>query len=150
MKFDIASLGIGAAAGAAIVTVAIAIFAMQPEKVVLDSELAKSAVAANNGTHFYLSGLVTEMSGDMMILDQTFGRPDFNDNPRVSVRLDWAAFVACVGTGTPGEGCKDSVSSRIGKEPVYLCALTRMYDGEFYAGKIWADSGCGPFLFREE
>jgi hypothetical protein len=90
------------------------------------------------------------MSEDMMILDQTFGRPDFNDNPRVIVRLDWAAFVSCVGTGTPGEGCRDSVSSRIGKEPVVLCMHTRIYDGEFYAGKIWADSGCGPFPVREE
>jgi hypothetical protein len=68
MKLDIASLGIGAATGAVIVTAAVAIFAMQPGKVVLDGELAKSAVAANNGTHFYLSGLITEMSEDMIFL----------------------------------------------------------------------------------
>lgn len=150
MKLDIASLAIGVGFGVTVVTAVVVVFVLQPGRVVLDKEPAMiAAVAANNGTHFFMSGLVMEISDDMMILDQTFGRPEFNDNPRVTVRLDWKAFVSCVGTGTPGEGCKDSISSRLGKEPVYLCAHTRMYNGEFYAGKIWVDRGCGPLPIQK-
>ena len=144
MNVDITSLAIGAAIGVAVVTIVIVVLVL-PEKVGLDNQRTMAAVLANNQTHFFMSGLVIQMSDGIMVLDQTFGRPDFNDNPSVEVRLDWAAFVSCVGTGTPNEECEDSVANRVGKEPVSVCALTRMYNGEFYAGKIWADSGCGSF-----
>jgi hypothetical protein len=147
MKLNIASLAIGIGIGVAIVTAIVVVYVLQPRGIDLDKEDAIAAIAANNRSHFFMSGLVTKMSDDAMILDQTFGRPDFNDNPMVTVRLgQGGAFVSCKGIDDPTQqDCEDIISNRIGKEPVSVCALTRMFDGEFYAGKIWAESGCGPF-----
>lgn len=146
MKLDGASLALGVGIGVAIVTVTVVIFLQQPGKLALDNEKAMAAVAANNGTHFFMTGLLTEISDDTMIIDQTGGRSYSNDNSAVTVRLDGgAAFVGCKGD-MPGENCEDIISNTLGKRPVYICALTRMFNGEFFAGKIWADeSGC-PFI----
>jgi hypothetical protein len=153
MKLDGVSLAIGVGMGFVAATVSFIAFVLQPGQIALDSEdTVVAAVTANNRSHFFISGLIAEMSNDTIILDQTFGRPDFNDNPMVTVRLDrGAAFVACVGTSmSTEETCEESISNRLGKEPVYLCAHSRMYNGEFYAGKIWAESGCGPFPVQNE
>jgi hypothetical protein len=141
-----ASLAIGTGIGIAIVAAFVVL--MQPGKAVLESEPAMAAITSNNGSHFFMSGIIREISDDEMTIDQTFGNPEYHDNPNVRIRMDrGAAFVGCQGTGTPDESCKDSVTARIGEE-VYVCALARMYDGEFYAGKIWADSGCGPITVQ--
>ena len=147
MKLDIASLAIGAALGFAIVA-ATAEFVMLPATTGPAHQTAVSTVASgnDNSAHFFMSGLITEISDDTMVIDQTFGNPEYHDNPAVAVKLSrGAAFVSCVGTGILGESCKDSVVSRIGKEQVYVCVHTRVHNWEFYSGKIWADSSCGPF-----
>jgi hypothetical protein len=147
MKIDTASLAIGAGIGVAIVTVAVVVFVMQPGRTVLDNETLMAAITSTNNSHFFMSGVIKELSDDAMIIDQTFGNPDYNDNPAVTIRFDrGGVFVSCEGSGVPGESCRDSVASRISEEPVYVCTHTRIYNGEFYAGKIWADTGCGPFM----
>jgi hypothetical protein len=118
---------------------------MQPGRIILDNETAMAVIASNNGSHFFMAGLIKEISEDEMIIDQTFGNPQYHDNPSVKIRLErGSGFVSCRGTGAPDETCRDSVSSRI-DEGVHVCALARMYNGEFYAGKMWADQICGPF-----
>jgi len=150
MKIEAASLAGGIGMGVAIVTVAVVVFVMQPGRIILDKETAMAAIASSNNTHFFMSGLIKEISDDVMIIDQTFGNPQYHDNPAVTIKLDrGAAFVSCIGTGIPGESCRDSVTSRIGEEQIHVCAHTRMYNGEFYAGKIWTDAGCGPFNTEE-
>jgi hypothetical protein len=142
MKLDVASLAIGI--GIAVVTVAVVVFVMQPGRIILDNETAMAVIASSNNTHFFMSGLIKEISDDTMIIDQTFGNPEYNDNPNVKIKLErWSGFVGCRGTGAPNETCRDSVYNRADEE-VYVCVLTRMYNGEFYAGKIWADTNCLP------
>jgi hypothetical protein len=151
MKLDVTSLAIGAGIGVAVVTVAVVIFVMQPERIILDTETAMAVIASSNNTHFFMSGLIKEISDDAMIIDQTFGNPRYHDNPAVTIKLDrGAAFVSCRASSVlPGETCKDSVANRIDEEQINVCAHTRMYNGEFYAGKMWADSACGPFGIEE-
>ena len=60
-----------------------------------------------------------------------------------------AAFVSC-SLIEPASSCKESVLDRVGKEPVNVCVHTRLYNEEFYAGKIWADAGCGPNPIEEQ
>jgi hypothetical protein len=150
MKLDGTSLVIGIGTGVSAVTIAmIAFFAQFSQSVVEELPLITNVVA-NNQSHFFMSGLLTRMSDNVMILDQTFGRPEFNDNPSVIVRLDGgAAFVSC-NPSEPANSCKESVVNRLDREPVYICAHTRMYNGEFYAGKIWADAGCGSNSIEED
>jgi hypothetical protein len=150
MKLNAASLAIGAGIGVAIVAAAVALFLMQPGRIILDGEQDMAAFASNNGSHFFMSGIIKNISDDEMTIDQTFGNPEYLDNPNVKIRLDrGGVFVSCHGRDVPGESCKDSVVARMG-EGVYVCAHTRMYNGEFYAGKIWADSGCGPIGLADD
>lgn len=148
MKLDVASLAIGAGVGVAIVATAAVVFLMQPGRIILNGEPEMAAFASNNGSHFFMSGIIKNISDDEMTIDQTFGNPRYLDNPNVKIRLNrGGVFVSCYGRDVPGESCRDIVAARI-DEGVYVCAHTRMYNGEFYAGKIWADSGCGPFAFQ--
>lgn len=151
MQLDTTSLAIGVGIGIAVVTAVAVVFVILPGSGIIESEtLAADAFSSSNQSHFFISGPVKELSDDLMILDQTVGRPELNDNPAVKLRLDrGAAFVSCIGTEDPMDNCEKSITKRLGKVPVWVCAHTRLYNGEFYAGKIWADSGCGPFPIED-
>lgn len=105
----------------------------------------------SNRTHFFMSGLIKRISADSMVIDQTFGHPEYTDNPNVTVRLDrGAVFLNCYdmqagqNASDPGSCSKVITDDQIA-DGLFVCAHTRMYDGEFYAGKIWLNSACGPF-----
>jgi hypothetical protein len=150
MRLDGISLAIGIGIGVAAVTTAMIALLAQATESTLEGLPLIANVVSNNQSHFFMSGLLTNMSDNAMVLDQTFGRPEFNDNPSVTVRLDGGApFVSCAPT-EPANSCKESVLDRLDKEPVYVCVHTRLYNGVFYAGKIWADVGCGPILVGEQ
>src|SRR5262245_13615260 len=145
MKLNSASLAIGIGIGIAVAIAAIVVFVMQPGRVILDNEIAMAAVVSSNNMQFWMSGLITEISDDKMTIDQTFRNPQYTNRQDVKVRLDHAGFVSCRASDVLfDETCEDSVVRKVGEKQVVVCALTSLYNGEFYAGKVWADAACGP------
>ena len=99
--------------------------------------------ANSNRTHFFMSGLVKQITPQSMVIDQTFGHPEYTDNSNVTIRLDrGAVFVNC---GYDIESCRKTITEEQIAKGLYVCAFTRMFNGEFYAGKMWLNSSCGPF-----
>lgn len=147
MNINATSLAIGISVG--IVIAISAVFALrlgEPANPVDADVLANS-----NGTHFWMDGLIKEFSSEHMAIDQTFGNPGYTDNPNVIVRLDrGAVFLNCydkeTGESAPSPAlCSETITDDEIEAGLYVCALTRMYNGEFYAGKTWLYSACGPF-----
>lgn len=145
LKVDTASLTIGIGIG--IVAAVSVVFGLQSASVTqpVDNNPIDSFLVNSNRTHFFMSGHIKEITADYMVLDQTFGNPHFTDNPNVKVRLDrGAVFVNCYETPDP-EPCSKRITDDQIAAGLFVCAHTRMYDGEFYAGKTWLNSTCGPF-----
>lgn len=97
---------------------------------------------------FYVYGLVKDVSGTELILDQTFNRSYAGDNPAVRISLkEGASLLICERSI---EGPFVSVCGPIEIEAIqkgmYACAQCRQLGGEVIGGKIFFNATCGETI----
>lgn len=141
------------AIGAIIVFAVLSLFLFRIGPITLEPTSPTTLViyTNSNNSQFFMGGLIKQISANALVIDQTFGNPDYTNNPNVTIRLEkWSAFVNCYDKQTGQSAQSPEVCSRTitGEEitkGVQVCSLTSMYNAEFYANKIWLYSSCGPF-----
>ena len=141
MKIDKISFAVGASIGAVVAIAIVAVMMLYSGTSTLGPDVDYS-----NNTGFFMYGLLKEISASKMTIDQTFSNPA---NLLVTIRLDkGAVFVNCREGDEfrqHPEACSKTITADELDKGIHVCAHTRLYNGEFYGGKIWLDYACGPF-----
>ena len=141
LKINTASFAIGIGIGVVIAIAVSAVFLPRLGPQIYTT--SQDTMTNSNRSHFFMSGIIKQISSESMVIDQAFGQPDYIDNANVTIRLDrGAVFVNC---GYDIESCMKTITQEQMAKGLYVCAFTRMFNGEFYAGKMWLNSSCGPF-----